>query len=73
MTGNAAICKEIVLPYKMAEKPNGEANSQSSQLDEEELQKLGGDGGNNARSSSMAGHDCISDDCFSLISQSGNK
>ena len=43
MTGNAAICKEIVLTYmyKMAKKPNEEANSQLSQLDEKELQKLG--------------------------------
>ena len=32
----------------MAEKPNEEANSQLSQLDEEDLQKLVGDGGNNA-------------------------
>ena len=40
----------------MAEKPNEEANSQSSQLArEEDLQKLVGDGGNNACSSSMAG------------------
>ena len=40
----------------MAEKPNEEANSQLSQLiSEEDLQKLVGDGGNNACSSSMAG------------------
>ena len=39
----------------MAEKPNEEQNSQSSQLDEEDLQKLMGDGGNNACSSCMAG------------------
>ena len=40
----------------MAEKPNEEANSQSSQLaTEEDLQKLVGDGGNNACSSSKAG------------------
>ena len=40
----------------MAEKPNEEANSQSSQLArEEDLQKLVGDGGNNACSSSMVG------------------
>ena len=40
----------------MTEKPNEEANSQSSQLvREEDLQKLVGDGGNNACSSSMAG------------------
>ena len=42
----------------MAEKPNEEANSQSSQLHvarEEDLQKLVGDGGNNACSSSIAG------------------
>ena len=32
---------------KMAEKPNEEGNSQSSQLDEEDLQKFVGDGGNN--------------------------
>ena len=37
----------------MAEKPNEEANSQSSQLARE--QKLVGDDGNNACSSSMAG------------------
>ena len=43
------------LSYKMAEKPNEEANSQSSQLArEEDLQKLVGDGANNACSSSMA-------------------
>ena len=45
-----AICKKIVLSYKMAEKRNEEANSQSSQLDEEDLQKLVGD----ACGSSMA-------------------
>ena len=39
----------------MAEKPDKEANSQSSQLDEEDFQKLVGDGGNNACGSSMAG------------------
>ena len=39
---------------KMAEKPNEEANSQSSQLDEEDLQKLVCDGGNNGCSGSMA-------------------
>ena len=40
----------------MAEKPNEEANFQSSQLArEEDLQKLVGDGGNNACNSSMAG------------------
>ena len=40
----------------MAEKPNEEANFQSSQLArEEDLRKLVGDGGNNACSSSMAG------------------
>ena len=40
----------------MAEKPNEEANSQSSQLArEEDLQKLVDDGGNDACSSSMAG------------------
>ena len=39
----------------MAEKSNEEANYQSSQVDEEDLQKLVGDGGNNASSSSMAG------------------
>ena len=38
----------------MAEKPNEEANSQSSQLDEEDLQKLVADGGNNACGRSMA-------------------
>ena len=39
----------------MTEKPKEETNAQSSQLDEEDLQKLVGDGGNNACSSSMAG------------------
>ena len=46
----------------MAEKPNQGANSQPSrvnsqpsQLGEEDLQKLVGDGGNNACSGSMAG------------------
>ena len=39
----------------MAEKPKEEADSQLSQLDEEDLQKLVGDGGNNACISSMAG------------------
>ena len=40
----------------MATTPNEEINSQSSQLArEEDLQKLVGDGGNNACSSSMAG------------------
>ena len=40
----------------MAEKPNEEGvDSQSSQLDEEDLQKLVGDGGNNACGSSMTG------------------
>ena len=39
----------------MAEKLNEEANSQLSQLDEEDLKKLVCDGGNNACSSSMAG------------------
>ena len=44
LTGSAAICKKIVLSYKMAEKPNEGANSQSSQLvREEDLQKLVGD------------------------------
>ena len=38
----------------MAEKPNRKANSQSSQQDEEDLQKLVGDGRINACSSSMA-------------------
>ena len=48
--------KRIVLSYKKGEKPNEEANSQSSQqAREEDLQKLVGDGGNNACSSSMAG------------------
>ena len=37
----------------MAKKPDEEANSQSPQLDEEDLQRLVGDGGNNARSSSI--------------------
>ena len=35
LTGSAAICKEIVLSYKIDGKPNEEANSQSSELDEE--------------------------------------
>ena len=40
----------------MAGKPNEEANSQSSQLArEKDLQRLVGDDGNNACSSSMAG------------------
>ena len=40
----------------MAEKPNEEANSQSSQLArEEDFQKLVGDGGNNACSSRLYG------------------
>ena len=39
----------------MAEKPNEEANSNSSHLDAEALQKLGDDGGNNSSCSSMAG------------------
>ena len=40
----------------MTEKPNEEANFQSSQLArEEDLQKLVGDGGNNACSRSIAG------------------
>ena len=38
----------------MAEKPNEEASSQSSQLDEDDLQKLVRDGRNNACSNSMA-------------------
>ena len=38
----------------MAEKPNEEANSQSSQLDEEDLQKVVRNGGNNASSRSLA-------------------
>ena len=37
----------------MVEKPNEEANSQSSQLGEEALQKLVADGGNNACGSSI--------------------
>ena len=37
----------------MAEEPNKEENSQLSQLDEEDLQKLVGDGGNKACSSSV--------------------
>ena len=55
MTGSSAICKEIVLGYRMAERPNEEANSQSPQLDEEDLHKVVGNGGNNACGSSMAG------------------
>ena len=39
----------------MAEQLNEEADSQSSQLDVEDLQKVVGDGGNNACGSSMAG------------------
>ena len=38
----------------MAQKPKEEANSQLSQLDEENFQKLVGDGGSSACSSSMA-------------------
>ena len=38
----------------MAENPSEEANSQLSHPDEEDLQKLVGDGGNNACNSSMA-------------------
>ena len=38
----------------MTQKPTEEANFQSSQLDVENLQKLAGDGGNSACSSSMA-------------------
>ena len=37
----------------MAEKPNEEENSRLSQLDEEDLKKLVGDGGNNGCSSSV--------------------
>ena len=39
---------KIFFCHKMAEKPNEEVNSQSSQLDEEDLQKLVADRGNNA-------------------------
>ena len=39
----------------MAEKRNQGANSQPSQLDEEDLQKLVGVGGNDTCNSSMAG------------------
>ena len=37
LTGSTAICKEIVLSYKIDGKPNEEANSQSSELDEEDF------------------------------------
>ena len=49
--------QEIVLSYNVAvkKKNNEETNSQSSQFDEEDLQKLVGDGGNNACGSSIAG------------------
>ena len=36
LTGSAAVCTKIVLSCKLAEKPNEEANSQSSQLAREE-------------------------------------
>ena len=39
----------------MDEKPMKKVNSQSSQPNEEDLQKFVGDGGNNTCSSSMAG------------------
>ena len=55
LTVSAAISKENILSYKITEKPNEETNSQFSQQDVEDVQKLVGDGGNNACTSSMAG------------------
>ena len=55
VTWNKGNRRRLQAGYKMTEKPNQGANSQSSQLDEEDLHKLVGDGGNNVCSSSMAG------------------